>query len=140
MVKHNQIICRLLPTNCLNVFDHFVGLAFKELSLTNSCSAGISNTAIFVIAQTFPLMANIHCFKLKFILNMLSLPAPCISESCIQTKINLNFYFHTYLWYLKRFYEGLKGLHKTFSGTTKKFERKNFSKFFLFVRDLGGKG
>ena len=27
-------------------------------------------------------------------------------------KINLNFYFHTSLWYLKRFYEGLKGLHK----------------------------
>ena len=26
-------------------------------------------------------------------------------------KINLNFYFHTSLWCLKRFYEGLKGLH-----------------------------
>ena len=24
-------ICRLLPTNCLSVFDHFVGLALKEL-------------------------------------------------------------------------------------------------------------
>ena len=29
-------------------------------------------------------------------------------------KINLNFYFHTSLWYFKRFYEGPKGLHKTF--------------------------
>ena len=29
-------------------------------------------------------------------------------------KINLNFYFHTSLWCLKRFCEGLKGLHKTF--------------------------
>ena len=29
-------------------------------------------------------------------------------------KINLNFYFQTSLWCLKRFYEGLKGLHKTF--------------------------
>ena len=28
--------------------------------------------------------------------------------------LNLNFYFHTSLWCLKRFYEGLKGLHKTF--------------------------
>ena len=35
-------------------------------------------------------------------------------------KINLNFYFHTFLWCLKSFYEGLKGLHKTFLGTTKK--------------------
>ena len=29
-------------------------------------------------------------------------------------KINLNIYFHTSLWCLIRFYEGLKGLHKTF--------------------------
>ena len=29
MVKHTQTIRRLLPTNYLSVFDHFVGLAFK---------------------------------------------------------------------------------------------------------------
>ena len=40
-------------------------------------------------------------------------------------KINLDFYFHASLWPLKRFYEGLKGLHKTFSGTIKKCENKN---------------
>ena len=33
MVKHTQTICRLLPTNCLSVSDHFVGLALKELDL-----------------------------------------------------------------------------------------------------------
>ena len=32
MVKHNQTIHRLLPTNCLSVFDHFVGLALKGLN------------------------------------------------------------------------------------------------------------
>ena len=31
MVKHTQTIRRLLPTNCLSVFDHFVELALKEL-------------------------------------------------------------------------------------------------------------
>ena len=31
MVKHTQTIRRLLPTNYLSVFDHFVGLALKEL-------------------------------------------------------------------------------------------------------------
>ena len=31
MVNHTQTICRWQPTNCLSVFDHFVGLAFKEL-------------------------------------------------------------------------------------------------------------
>ena len=29
-------------------------------------------------------------------------------------KIKLNFYFHTSLWCLNGFFEGLKGLHKTF--------------------------
>ena len=44
-------------------------------------------------------------------------------------KIYLNFYFYTSLWGLKRFYEGLKGLHKTFWGTTKKWENKNLTYF-----------
>ena len=32
MVKHTQTIRRLMPTNCLIVFDHFVGLALKGLT------------------------------------------------------------------------------------------------------------
>ena len=44
----------------------------------------------------------------------LTLKDPFISEICIEIKIELNFYFHTSLWCLKRFYEGLEGLHKTF--------------------------
>ena len=31
MVKHNQTIRRLLPTNCWSVFDYYVGLLLKEL-------------------------------------------------------------------------------------------------------------
>ena len=46
-------------------------------------------------------------------------------------KIMLNFYFHTSLWCFERSYEGLKGLHKTFWGTTKKCENKNLI-WFLF--------
>ena len=34
MIKHTQTIRRLLLTNCLSVFDHFVGLALKELTAT----------------------------------------------------------------------------------------------------------
>ena len=41
----------------------------------------------------------------------LTLKDPFISESCIEINIELNFYFRTSLWCLKRFYEGL---HKTF--------------------------
>ena len=33
MIKNTQTIRRLLPKNCLSVFDHFVGLALKELTL-----------------------------------------------------------------------------------------------------------
>ena len=42
-------------------------------------------------------------------------------------KINLNFYFHTSLLGLQRFYDSLKCLHQTFWGITKKYENKNFS-------------
>ena len=33
MAKHIQTICRLLPTNYLSVFGHFVGFAYKGLIL-----------------------------------------------------------------------------------------------------------
>ena len=69
--------------------------------------------------------------------DLLTLNDPCISESCIKIKIKLNFYFHTLLRCLKRFYEGL--FHKTFCGTTKKCENEKLI-FFLFVRDWDGKG
>ena len=32
MVKHTQTIIQLLPTNCLSLFDHLVGLALKVLN------------------------------------------------------------------------------------------------------------
>ena len=38
MVKHTQSIRRLLPTNCLSVFDHYVELAVKRLNMVfTSC-------------------------------------------------------------------------------------------------------
>ena len=38
MIKHGQTIYRQQPTNCLIVFDHFVGLAFKRLSSRKFCT------------------------------------------------------------------------------------------------------
>ena len=43
----------------------------------------------------------------KLTLLHLTLPVPSILESCIKNN-------RTYLWCLKRFYEDLKGPHKTF--------------------------
>ena len=34
MVKHTQTIHRILLTNCLSVFDHFLRMALKKLSKT----------------------------------------------------------------------------------------------------------
>ena len=43
-------------------------------------------------------------------------------------KINVNFYFQTSLWCRKRFYQGLKDLHKTVKAPQKKKnENKNLS-------------
>ena len=44
----------------------------------------------------------------------LSLTALCIPETCIKINVNLSFYFHTSLCYLRRFYEGLEAFKKSF--------------------------
>ena len=51
MIKHTQTIRWLLPTSCLSVFDHFVGLALRGLK-TCSCNA-----------------FNLHSSKMYFNLN-----------------------------------------------------------------------
>ena len=38
---------------------------------------------------------------------VLTFSTPRILESCIKSKISLNFYFHASLWCLQRFYEGI---------------------------------
>ena len=81
---------------------------------------------------------EIRSYFVKKIITTLSVL--CISESCIEITIKLNFYFHTSLWCLKRFYEDLTRLHKTFWGTIKHCENKNLTYFFLFIRDWDGKG
>ena len=62
MIKHTQKIRRLLPTNCLSVFDHFVRLALKGLGTKSSVTQSISlfsKLLIFCIAQRF-VIHDIH--------------------------------------------------------------------------------
>ena len=35
MIKHTHTIRRQQPTNCLSLFDHFVGLVVKELNTSD---------------------------------------------------------------------------------------------------------
>ena len=48
MVKHTQTNRRLLPTNCLSVFGHLVGLALKVLIFTyNIYNSRLNNNLNF---------------------------------------------------------------------------------------------
>ena len=56
MAKHIQTIRRLLPTNCLSVFDHFVGFAPKGLIKCNqmktlSTTRGILKNYVFLMEK-----------------------------------------------------------------------------------------
>ena len=66
-----------------------------------------------------------HASKANCVALIESVINPSRPDPGWREKINLN--FHTSLWCLERFYEGLKGLYKTFWGTTKKCENKNLS-------------
>ena len=83
------------------------------------CNVHISDHGICYIDQ----LTTVFCsFEENFTLN------PCRpNPGRREKKIKLNVYFHTSLWCLKMFYEGLKGLPKTFWVTTKKCENKNLT-------------
>ena len=56
MVKHTQTIRQLLPTNCLSVFDHFVGLALKglmSLRLILFCISDCISESVLVVFLAF---------------------------------------------------------------------------------------
>ena len=74
MVKHTQTIRQLLLTNCLSVFDHFVGLAIKWLKNVTQAM-----TCIFVCTQVnFTL--NYHNWTLDY-------PKP-LSYLCVLTLLS----------------------------------------------------
>ena len=58
MVKHTQTIRRL--TNFLSVYDHFVGLAFKEFSFPNS------HCLLFILWNQVNLHLSVKCSPLLF--------------------------------------------------------------------------
>ena len=62
LVKHTQIICRLLPTNCLSVFDQFVGFTLKGLKkVSNATNKTIHISPLNTLSiKTGP----IECYKI----------------------------------------------------------------------------
>ena len=64
-------------------------------------------------SQVLLLSVTVKCvwpIFLKLAVKVLNLLAPIPDKK----EINLNFYFNTSLWWRKKFYEGLEGLHETF--------------------------
>ena len=104
----------------------FINKSFIDLFTFCISNHNLHRTEKVVINRIFKDIASyIYLCVSDF---MLTLPVPIPDE---EKKIKLNFYFHTSLWCLKSFYEGLKGLHKTFWGTAKKCDNKTLT-WFLF--------
>ena len=68
------------------------------------CSKVVGSTLLKTIPSIYE---TLLCYTV-------TLKDPLISESCIEIKIELNFYFHTSLWCLKRFTKALKAFIKPF--------------------------
>ena len=80
MVKHTHTIRRFLPTNCLSVFDHFVGLALKALT---ACTVkGYSRFFTFINPLIAKLMTSV--FVLSYIVTHIYC---CFSKSISVRKL-----------------------------------------------------
>ena len=91
---------------------------------TNKWSCNGDVKISFRLVWTECVFESLSCPNLETKALSLTIPVPIPDE---EKKIKLNFYFHTSLWCLKRFYECLKGPHKTFKGITKKCEDKHLT-------------
>ena len=139
-----MFVCWFIHVSHLNLLSsHTLPLTpLCTLSPIHQTPAKLAEDGIIVYAllQTaqgnLPSFVTFRLFSLLIIFVFLTLPTPCLSESCIKIKININFYFHTSLWCLKRFYAGLWGLNKTFWGSTKKVSKWKFKLIFSLCLGL----
>ena len=60
MVKHSRTICRMLPRNCLSMFNHFVGLVVKGLIY--------SDKEIFLPRHKYKLSRHFRASRMAFYL------------------------------------------------------------------------
>ena len=82
-------------------FDNWKSLFFAKVC----CYLEIFSATIIAFFEAIALK-EVHILSYFHKSLLITLNILCISESCIEIKIKLNFYFHTSLWCLKRFLEG----------------------------------
>ena len=65
MAKHIQTICRQYPSNCLSVFDQFMGLVFKWLKaiLSSLKLSHLLKYLLFMLNLSFITYKNKHKFN-----------------------------------------------------------------------------
>ena len=89
----------------------------------NEYLESLENATGLIVCTEEQIQKLLICFELKRYLTL---------NVRIPDKLKkVKFLFSTSLRCLKRFYEGLKGLYTTFSGTTKKCENKNLTHFLF---------
>ena len=99
---------------------------FTSKCLSQCCNSSLSIIVFIKIDTFFVDVIKCFCYRCLLLLST-SLHSwnnfhfvssftfnPSRPDPGQREKLNLNFYFHTSLWCLKRLYEGLKDLHKTF--------------------------
>ena len=121
LVKTDFLFCLLHTTDLpFSVLNHFIIKRFPEffsVSFIHFISESLSHSLFSVVRYSMLWKFIKYNQKTKFTeIFLLTFPILCIyANLCIYVKIKTNLiFFHTSLWCLKMFYEGLAGLHKTF--------------------------
>ena len=92
MVKHTQTFRRLLSTNCLSIFDHFVGLALKRFTylllfsreledvLLSHVDAFVNFLNPSLLTSLIKLRRNHPTWSLKKVVDYLKVPGITVPE------------------------------------------------------------
>ena len=95
MVKHTQAIRQLLPTNCLSVYDHFVGLALKGLTSNSLNNKIFQYTRAQVESRHFIWRQKqnhlLSCFNLYSVMH-LAIFVLSVEEFYVSLKIDLQMF------------------------------------------------
>ena len=84
MVQHTQTIRRLLPTNCLSVFDHFVGLVKQNNASINSA---VKNFGISIFCFLFQVCMLYISLKIHQMLDYIQVILSKSSPTRIRPKL-----------------------------------------------------
>ena len=127
---HSWILCPICKCVAMKIKRKLANLyAFNKFGEKSVSHNNFRDIFQGIFRGNWKYLVNKQCATITFTWKlMLNSSRPDLGR---REKINLNFYFHRYLWCLKRFCEGLEGLLETFRGTTDKCENKNLSELLF---------